>query len=58
VVAEKVARVGAYEEAYGRSIEGPEGFWGEAAGLIDSVPPTRARPGRLPRTLLPVVRGR
>ena len=24
-----------YDEVYGRSIEDPEGFWGEAAGLID-----------------------
>src|SRR3989442_10919807 len=26
-----------YDEVYGRSLEDPEGFWGEAAGLIDWV---------------------
>jgi propionyl-CoA synthetase len=35
-------RVGAYEEAYRRSVDDPEGYWGEAAGLLDwEVPPGR-----------------
>ncbi|MCD0451567.1 propionyl-CoA synthetase [Actinocorallia sp. API 0066] len=34
--------MGAYAEAYRRSLADPEGFWGEAAGLVDwTTPPTR-----------------
>ncbi|HET9656106.1 MAG TPA: propionyl-CoA synthetase [Kineosporiaceae bacterium] len=32
---------GAYAEAYRRSIEDPNGFWGEAAGAIDWIKPPR-----------------
>ena len=34
--------MGAYEETYRRSVEDPEGYWGEAAELIDWIePPAR-----------------
>src|SRR5690348_602179 len=32
-------RVGAYEETYRRSLEDPDGFWGEAADAIDWIEP-------------------
>ena len=33
--------MGAYADAYERSLADPAGFWGEAAGLIDWVVPPR-----------------